>query len=137
MYEDERKQKKFNNFYIPFGGKLDSKNRWVKLSKIIPWDRFEEKYEKTLAGTNMGCRAKKFRAALGALIIQKKLNSTDRETVEQIRENPYMQYFIGYEAYSNTRPFDASLMVTFRKRINEEMLNEINESIAVENVKKN
>ena len=124
MYDDDREQEKFRDFYMPFGGKPDGKNRWVELSRIIPWNRFEIKYEKTLAGTNMGCRAKKFRTALGALIIQKKLNSTDRETVEQIRENPYMQYFIGNESYSDREPFDASLMVTFRKRINEQMLSD-------------
>jgi hypothetical protein len=31
--------------------------------------------------------------ALGALIIKEKLGSSDRETVEQIKENPYLQYF--------------------------------------------
>jgi hypothetical protein len=33
--------------------------------------------------------------ALGALIIKEKLGISDRLTVEQIRENPYLQYFIG------------------------------------------
>ena len=42
-----------------------------------------------------------FRMALGALIIKEKLGISDRETVEQIKENPYLQYFIGREAYSN------------------------------------
>jgi hypothetical protein len=32
---------------------------------------------------------------LGALIIKEKLGVSDRETVEQIRENRYLQYFIG------------------------------------------
>lgn len=33
--------------------------------------------------------------ALGSLIIKEKLGISDRETVEQIRENPYLQDFIG------------------------------------------
>ena len=33
------------------------------------------------------------RIALGALIIKEKLKLSDEETVEQIRENPYLQYF--------------------------------------------
>jgi hypothetical protein len=36
--------------------------------------------------------------ALGALIIKEKLGISDRETVEQIRENPYLQYFIGKDS---------------------------------------
>jgi hypothetical protein len=38
--------------------------------------------------------------ALGALIIKEKLGISDRETVEQIKENPYLQYFIGLGEYS-------------------------------------
>ena len=49
----------------------------------------------------LGAPAKPFRMALGALIIKEKLGISDRETVEQIKENPYLQYFIGREAYSN------------------------------------
>ena len=42
----------------------------------------------------MGVPAKSFRMALGALIIKEKLEISDRKTVEQIRDNPYLQYFI-------------------------------------------
>jgi hypothetical protein len=37
----------------------------------------------------MGAPAKTFRIALVALIIKEKLGTSDRETVEQIKENPY------------------------------------------------
>jgi hypothetical protein len=40
-----------------------------------------------------------------------------------------MQYLIGRESYSNEEPFDPSMMVHFRKRIDEKMLAEINERI--------
>jgi hypothetical protein len=33
--------------------------------------------------------------ALGALIIKEKIATSDEETFEQIRENPYLQYFLG------------------------------------------
>jgi hypothetical protein len=42
---------------------------------------------------------------------------TDRETVELITESPYLQYFIGLSGYQPLPPFDASMMVHFRKRI--------------------
>ena len=51
------------------------------------------------------------------------------ETVEQIRENPYLQYFIGYLSYSNEEPFDPSLFVHFRQRISEELVNKVNREV--------
>ena len=77
----------------------------------------------------MGAPAKSFRMALGALIIKEKLGITDRETVEQIRENPYLQYFIGQKSYSSESPFDPSMMVHFRQRIGEELIGTINKAM--------
>ena len=130
MYKQEdKRQFSFEDFYQPFGGKLKKNNRWIILSKLIPWEEFEEKYAEHFAESGMGAPAKSFRMALGALLIKEKLRITDEETGEQISENPYMQYLIGKESYSAEEPFDPSLMVHFRKRIDENMLSEINERI--------
>ena len=74
-----------------------------------------------------GAPAKSFRMALGAWIIKEKLGISDRETVEQIRPNPYLQYFIGQSSYSNELPFDPSLLVHFRQRISPNLINKVNE----------
>ena len=84
----------------------------------------------------MGAPAKSFRMALGALIIKEKLGISDRETVEQIRENPYLQYFIGQSTYSNELPFDPSLLVHFRQRIRANLINKVNERM-VEKIREN
>lgn len=63
--------------------------------------------------------------ALGALIIKERLGVSDRETVEQIRENPYLQYFLGISVYSNQQLFDASMLMHFRQRISGKMVNRI------------
>ena len=81
----------FEDFYLPFGGKLRSDNRWVKLAKLIPWDEIEEQYAEHFTDSGMGAPAKAARIALGALIIQEKLGLTDEETVAQIQENPYLR----------------------------------------------
>ena len=52
-----------------------------------------------------------------------------RETVEQIREYPYLQYFIGQLSYSNEVPFDPSLLVHFRQRISAELVNKVNREV--------
>lgn len=138
MYRSEpEKQLSFENFYLPFGGSLNPRNRWVQLSKLIPWSEFEEKYAETFASSGMGAPAKPFRMALGALIIKESLNITDEETVEQIRETPHLQYLIGMEGYRDEEPFNSSMMVHFRNRITAEMIGEINERIHEEQVKKN
>ena len=87
-------------FELPFEGKLSEDNRWVIMANLIPWSSFEEEYAKNFAA-EMGATALPFRIALGSLIIKEKLGISDRETVEQIKENPYLQYFIGRSAYSN------------------------------------
>lgn len=88
MYK--KANKKQLSFLLPFDGKSDPENRWVKLSEIIPWDDIEEKYAE-LFPANCGMPAKPLRMALGALIIKEKCGFSDRETVEQIKENPYLQ----------------------------------------------
>ena len=49
--------------------------------------------------------------------------------MEQLRENPYYQYFIGMSGYEDKYPFAPSLLVEFRKRLSEEILNEVNDII--------
>ena len=77
------------DFQLPFEGQLSAENRWVILSKLIPWYEFESEYADYFS-SEMGAPAKSFRMALGALIIKEKLGTSDRETVEQIRENPVL-----------------------------------------------
>jgi hypothetical protein len=115
-----------SEFELPFGGRLSSDNRWVKMAELIPWSEFEAEYAENFP-TEKGLRAKSFRMALGALIIKEKLGISDRETVEQIRENPYLQYFIGQSSYSNELAFDPSLLVHFRQRISPNLINKVNE----------
>jgi hypothetical protein len=75
--------------------------------------------------------------ALGALIIKEKLGISDRETVEQIRENPYLQYFIGLKSYSNEAPFEASMLVHFRQRLEVDLVNKINLKMCQNKIEEN
>ena len=98
MYNKRIAYPEFVEFYLPFGGRLRADNRWVKMSRIIPWKEIEPKYAHSFS-KKKGRRAKSIRVALGALIIKEKLNLTDEETILQIQENPYLQYFLGFESY--------------------------------------
>lgn len=120
-----------SNFDLPFEGKLSEDNRWVIMAKIIPWSEFEAEYAQNFT-VSTGAPAKSFRIALGALIIKERLGTSDSETVEQIRENPYLQYFIGMTTYSDASPFDSSMFVHFRQRIGVNLINKINEKMVKE-----
>ena len=115
------------DFELPFEGKLSQDNRWVIMAGLVPWEEFEEEYAQNFS-LEMGAPALPFRVALGSLIIKEKLGISDRETVEQIKENPYLQYFIGKTHYSSEAPYDPSLLARFRERINVNLVNQINET---------
>lgn len=120
----------FEDFVLPFGGKLRCDNRWVILAKQIPWEVVETVYAQQFSQEDLGSPAKSSRLALGALIVKERLGVTDRELVEQIAENPYLQYFLGLMTYQNEAPFHHSLLTTFRKRFTHDSLGTINEAIA-------
>ena len=127
MYKEvDKSHFSFLDFNQPLGLHMNPNNRWIKMADAIPWDVFEKKYSR-LFKVKTGNVAKPLRTALGALIIQTKFQYSDRELVDQITENPYLQYFIGLPGYQETPPFDASTLVLFRKRINAQMIAEANE----------
>ena len=64
---------------------------------------------------------KMHRLVIAAVIIKHKLCLSDEETVAQIQENPYLQYFAGLSGYQMQAPFAASLLVEVRKRMGQEV----------------
>ncbi|BBO76225.1 hypothetical protein DSCW_36420 [Desulfosarcina widdelii] len=130
MYKHNLKQLEFVEFSLPFQGHLSRNNKWVKLAALIPWEQFEERYQKNFSKRNTGHPALSVRMALAALIIKEELGVSDRDCVEQITENPYLQYFCGLKAFITESPFDASLFVHFRKRFPADLLSQVNNAIA-------
>ena len=129
MIETNPNQTEFVDFYLPFSGRLKASNRWAKLSEMVPWDVVEACYAESLAGTGMGAPAKSGRIAYGALLIKERLGITDEETVEQVMENPYLQYFLGLSELQEKPLFNPSMMVHFRSRFSAEHHQLINSKI--------
>ena len=103
-------------FKAPFEIKLDKENRWAKLAALIPWDELADIYYRGLS-KKMGPPAIDARIVIGALIVKHKLGLDDRETIETIRENPYIQFFLGLSEYTYEDVFDRSLFTTLRYRM--------------------
>jgi hypothetical protein len=128
------KQLTIEGFETPFEQNLIGDNRWVKLAHSIPWDAIVGPYNK-LFRSKEGRPPISGRVILGAIIIKHMGNFTDRETVAQISENPYMQYFLGYSRFIQEEPFSHTLFVEIRERLSVELLARINEIITVNYIK--
>ncbi len=122
------RQLSFSEFQTPFRNGLDPQNRWIRLSQLIPWDELVNIYARTLS-PDFGRPTLDARIEVGALIIQHILTLSDEELVEQIRENPYLQYFLGYSDYSYRQVFDPSLLVSIRQRLGAAAMLEMNELV--------
>lgn len=126
-YKSE-KQPTLEGFETVFERALDSENRWVKLSQMMPWDELADGYYRSMTA-GMGRPAKDARLVIGAVIIKHKLCLSDEETIEQIRENPYLQYFVGFGEFQLGAAFAPSLFVDIRRRMGEEVFEEFNLAI--------
>lgn len=118
-----------SGFESPFERNLNPQNRWVVLSKLIPWDIICNTYLHHVPLSSTGRPPISPRVIIGALIIKHLGDLDDRDTIDQISENIYMQYFLGYPTFTDEPPFDASLFVEIRKRLGLDAINALNEQI--------
>jgi len=109
-------QLSIEEFRTPFQARLLEDNRWVQLSKVVPWDKFASAYMSMMT-VDFGRPGISPRIVLGALIIKHMENLDDRGVIFAIQENIYMQYFIGLEEFTPDPVFDPSLFVDIRKRV--------------------
>lgn len=108
---------------------LDPNNEWIKLSKLVPWHEFDQKYRENFR-SKKGQRAIDSRIALGALLIKPAYKGiSDEDLTREIAMNPYLQYFLGLHSYRYECPFDASMMTRFRQRISPEMVAWVNDQV--------
>lgn len=109
-------QLRIKEFDMPFETALNPTNRWVVMSRMIPWDAFAEAYYANFK-SQRGAPTKDARLVLGVIIIKHLMKLDDMGVIEMIQENPYMQYFVGLKDFTNTPVMDPSLLVHIRKRI--------------------
>lgn len=119
-------------FESPFDQELDPENRWIKYSRIIPWDQLSSFYLARM-DAKMGAAIKDARIVLGALIIKHHEDLGDEATIFAIQENLYMQYFLGLTSFKRDAVFAPSLFVEIRKRLGLDYWQAINEIIIKHN----
>ncbi len=121
-------QLKFDEFSSLYQLNLDPNNRWIQLASILPWDKMVSQWTK-LYSHSKGATGVNPRVLIGAMVIKHKLNLTDEETLLIIRENPYMQFFLGFDSFHPTSIFCSSLFVEIRKKVGAKTFSLMSEAI--------
>lgn len=120
-----QKQLTIEEFKTPFQAEMRADNRWVKLSKIVPWDAFASLYVSKM-DIKQGRPGIHPRIVLGALIIKHLEKLEDRGVIAAIQENIYMQFFVGMAGFNPDPVFSASLFVDLRKRVGNDVFDKLN-----------
>ena len=114
-------------FETPFDHELDKNNRWVRLEQLVPWDSMAEILMERLSDYGRG--TVDLRYVLGALLIKGIEDLSDEDTLQQISENIYMQYFVGLRSLYIGQLFTPEVLVSVRKRLGETGMQKLNDII--------
>ena len=127
MYRKKEPQIHMNEYIPAFSGTLNPNNRWVQMAALVPWSEFEDEYALNFGKT--GNVAHPLRMALGTLIIKEKKKTSNEETVQEVLESRYLQYFIGLHDFTNVAPFDQSAITRFAQRLGADIIQRVNQRI--------
>ncbi len=84
---------------MPFGGKLDESNSWVKFSALIPWKKLISLHDSYFVKNRLGT-VKDGRLMLGLILGKFRTGLSDRGILDYFYENPYFQYFCGLDYFA-------------------------------------
>lgn len=101
--------------FLPFAGKLEGENRWLKISKLIPWGELEELYASYFS--DRGRPALDARLVIGLFLLKHMTNLSDEEVVFEVKENVYWQAFCGFKEFQSHSLLDPSTLSKLRKRL--------------------
>jgi IS5 family transposase len=102
---------------------LDHKHPLFVLSDQIDWTVFENKFGKLYA--DRGRPALPTRLMVGLHYLKHAFDESDESVVARLLENPYWQYFCGFEFFLHRLPLDPSSLVRWRKRIGPKQMEQL------------
>jgi len=118
MLKNSSKKQQLNLFHSPLSQMLDITDPLIALADMIDWKIFEDNFEKYYSKN--GRPAKPVRLMVGILLLKQLKNLSDEEIVIQWKQNPYFQYFCGFNELQIIEPCHPTDLVYFRKRIGTE-----------------
>jgi IS5 family transposase len=103
---------------------LNPSHELFQLSKLIEWDSYEKEFAKLFV-EKIGSPGKPIRLIAGILMLQHMYGYSDEGAVDEWVENPYWQFFCGYDYLQWEKPIDSSSLPRWRKRLGAEGLEKI------------
>ena len=128
MQQNISKLPLFKNM-MPFGGKLDESNRWLIYCKLIPWEKLVSLHDSYFTRKNS---IKDGRLVIGLTLGKFYTGLSDRKIVEYFYENPYFQYFCGYDVFvtpAMSKVLDHSLLSRRRKLLGKKYFSKLESEI--------
>lgn len=95
---------------------LNRRHSLFRLADSIDWSFFEREFG-SLYTENFGRPGLPIRLLVGLHYLKHAYNVSDESVVDQFLENPYWQYFCGFEYFQHEFPLDPTTLVKWRKRI--------------------
>jgi IS5 family transposase len=110
---------------------IDMRHEVVRLAGVVAWPLLDQKLGEMYTD-GPGQPPLPTRLMAGLAILKHTFNLSDEELELRWLENPYWQYFCGYEHFCHKAPFDRSSLSRWRKRMGEARLEALlQESLAV------
>jgi len=121
MKPKSRIKSQFDLFRANFNQILNLDHELCQLAKAIDWPKFESGFASCYS-SDMGAPAKAVRLMVGMHYLKYMFNESDESVVEHWVENPYWQFFCGYEYMQHKCPIHPTTMVKWRQRVGAERL---------------
>ncbi|MFC1694094.1 IS5 family transposase [Candidatus Latescibacterota bacterium] len=119
MRAKKRNQSQEELFNSRLDQMLDPRHPLFRLSNAIDREYFEEEFGKYYT-EKKGRPGKPIRLLVGLHYLKNAYDESDESCVERFLENPYWQYFCGFEHFQHKFPLEPTTLVRWRKRIGEE-----------------
>lgn len=103
---------------------LNPRHELYILSEMIEWEEFEEAFGAFYSEGNSR-PPKPIRLMVGLLMLQHMYGLSDEQVVRRWIENPYWQFFCGFDVLQWRFPIDPSSLTRFRNRIGKEGMEKI------------
>lgn len=98
---------------------IDLRHPLVRLAGLIDWGVFEARFGK-FYHPHQGRPGTPIRLMVGLSYLQHSFDLSDEEVVQRWVENPYWQYFCGFDHLQLALPVDPSSLTRWRQRIGQE-----------------
>ena len=103
---------------------LSRKHPLFLLANQIDWQFFDKEFGQLFV-ENFGRPGLPTRLIVGLHYLKHAFDESDESVVYRLLENPYWQYFCGFEYFQHELPLDPSSLVRWRKRLGPERLEKL------------